>query len=87
MERERVEYDEYSPTVMQPPPPREMYHQAAHPQYMSHHGGPPRDMYPRSSVAPEDNYHQHRSSAIRETDHTDYHSPHKASSRRALNAI
>lgn len=87
MERERVEYDEYSPTVMQPPPPREMYHQSAHPQYMSHHGGPPRDMYPRSSVAPEDNYHQHRSSAIRETDHTDYHSPHKASSRRALNAI
>lgn len=77
MERDRGEYDEYNASVQT----REMYHTTPHPQYL-HHGGPPHDMYSRSAGSGE-----HRSSAMRESDHTDYHPPHRASSRRVLNAI
>lgn len=70
--RERLEYEEYSLES-----PREVY-------------PPNRDIYGHNS---REMYHAHNSRDMypREQDHMhdpdDYHSPHRASSRRALNAI
>uniref|UniRef100_A0A1B6DVA6 Guanylate kinase/L-type calcium channel beta subunit domain-containing protein n=1 Tax=Clastoptera arizonana TaxID=38151 RepID=A0A1B6DVA6_9HEMI len=78
MERDRGDYDEYNTSM----PPREVYHTPPHHQYL-HHGGPPHEMMYSRNAGPG----EHRSSTMRDSDHTDYHPPHRASSRRVLNAI
>lgn len=79
-DRER-EYDEYSASM----PPRDMYHHhqpSSHHHYAPHHGSP-RDMY---RAEPADEKWREHPHPRRDPDH-DYHSPHRASSRRTLNAI
>ncbi|XP_069691739.1 voltage-dependent L-type calcium channel subunit beta-1 isoform X4 [Periplaneta americana] len=92
LERDRGEYDEYNagptrdgmsmyhhhPHLHQQQHTHPSSHHSSHYAASQHHRGIP--------GGSEERYHhsQHRS-AMRETD--DYHSPHRASSRRALNAI
>lgn len=94
MERERVDYEEeYSSSgagmPVYHPPPHHMHH-AHHPQYHA----VPRETYPppRGGPHPPHNMqpppHMHPAHSHRTRDpNDDYHSPHQASSRRALNAI
>ncbi|XP_067001390.2 voltage-dependent L-type calcium channel subunit beta-1 isoform X2 [Anabrus simplex] len=86
LERDRADYDDYNAGMV----PRDgiMYHHHHHSQQQSLHAHFGAPSHPRGPMGGEEKYHPQQQpprSAMRETD--DYHSPHKASSRRALNAI